>query len=153
MKKKNKIFALVLAVVFAATLAFGCGKNNGTSGGGDKTSESEEESVNNTIDKGDSKGEITMDNQNILAVVAGEEITQKDLDALIAALPKEQQAYAGNEHFRNQCLEQIITVHLFAKLGEELKLEETEAFADNLAQERDSCTDGSRRGYERYYCF
>ena len=26
-----------------------------------------------------------MDNQNILAVVAGEEITQKDLDALIAA--------------------------------------------------------------------
>ena len=41
-----------------------------------------------------------MDNQNILAVVAGEEITQKDLDALIAALPKEQQAYAGNEHFR-----------------------------------------------------
>ena len=74
-----------------------------------------------------------MDNQNVLAVVAGEEITQKDLDALIAALPKEQQAYAGNEHFRNQCLEQIITVHLFAKLGEELKLEETEAFADNLA--------------------
>ena len=74
-----------------------------------------------------------MDNQNILAVVAGEEITQKDLDALIAALPKEQQAYAGNEHFRNQCLAQIITVHLFAKLGEELKLEETEAFADNLA--------------------
>ena len=73
-----------------------------------------------------------MDNQNILAVVAGEEITQKDLDALIAALPKEQQAYAGNEHFRNQCLEQIITVHLFAKLGEELKLEETDAFADNL---------------------
>ena len=74
-----------------------------------------------------------MDNSNVLAVVAGEEITQKDLDALIAALPREQQAYAGNEHFRNQCLEQIITVHLFAKLGEELKLEETEAFADNLA--------------------
>lgn len=73
-----------------------------------------------------------MDNQNVLAVVAGEEITQKDVDALIAALPKEQQAYASNEHFRNQCLEQIITVHLFAKLGEELKLEETDAFADNL---------------------
>ena len=74
-----------------------------------------------------------MDNQNILAVVAGEEITQKDLAALIAALQKEQQAYSGNEHYRYQCLEQIITVHLFAKLGEELKLEETEAFADNLA--------------------
>ena len=74
-----------------------------------------------------------MNNQNVLAVVAGEEITQKDLDALIAALPKEQQAYAGNEHFRNQCLEQIITVHLFAKLGEEMQLEETDAFQDNLA--------------------
>ena len=36
-----------------------------------------------------------MDNQNILAVVAGEEITQKDLDALIAALPKEQQHMQG----------------------------------------------------------
>ena len=83
-----------------------------------------------------------MDNQNILAVVAGEEITQKDLDALIAALPKEQQAYAGNEHFRNQCLEQIITVHLFAKLGQ-----------FSSCKERDSCTDGSWRGYERYYCF
>ena len=74
-----------------------------------------------------------MDNQNILAVVAGEKITQKDVDALIAALPKEQQAYASNEHFRNQCLEQIITVHLFAKLGEEMQLEETDAFQDNLA--------------------
>ena len=31
-----------------------------------------------------------MNNQNVLAVVAGEEITQKDVDALIAALPKEQ---------------------------------------------------------------
>ena len=74
-----------------------------------------------------------MDNQNVLAVIAGEEITQKDVDALIAALPKEQQAYASNEHFRNQCLEQIITVHLFAKLGEEMQLEETDAFQDNLA--------------------
>ena len=74
-----------------------------------------------------------MNNQNVLAVVAGEEITQKDVDALIAALPKEQQAYASNEHFRNQCLEQIITVHLFAKLGEEMQLEETDAFQDNLA--------------------
>ena len=69
-----------------------------------------------------------MDNQNILAVVAGEEITQKDLDALIAVLPKEQQAYAGNEHFRNQCLEQIITVHLFAKLGEGIKIRRNRSF-------------------------
>ena len=80
-----------------------------------------------------------MDNQNILAVVAGEEITQKDLDALIAALPKEQQAYAGNEHFRNQCLEQIITVHLFAKLGEELKLEETVHAKHILVDDEDKC--------------
>ena len=58
---------------------------------------------------------------------------RRRFDEALKALPKEQQAYAGNEHFRNQCLEQIITVHLFAKLGEELKLEETEAFADNLA--------------------
>lgn len=74
-----------------------------------------------------------MDNQNVLAVVAGEEITQKDLDALLHALPKEQQAYAGNEQFRQQCLEQIITIHLFAKLGEEMGLENTDAFQENMA--------------------
>lgn len=74
-----------------------------------------------------------MDNQDVLAVVAGEEITQKDLDALLHALPKEQQAYAGNEQFRQQCLEQIITIHLFAKLGEEMDLENTDAFQENMA--------------------
>lgn len=74
-----------------------------------------------------------MDQQKVLAVVAGEEITQGDLDALMHALPKEQQAYAQNEQFRQQCLEQLITIHLFAKLGEEMKLEETQAFQDNMA--------------------
>ena len=39
----------------------------------------------------------------------------------------------GMNTLETNVLEQIITVHLFAKLGEELKLEETEAFADNLA--------------------
>ncbi|WP_216696910.1 peptidylprolyl isomerase [Anaerostipes faecalis] len=69
-----------------------------------------------------------MDNQNVLAMVAGEAITQEDLDSLLRALPKEQQAYAANEQFRQQCLDQLITIHLFAKLGEDLKLEETEPF-------------------------
>lgn len=77
-----------------------------------------------------------MENQNVLAVVAGEEITQKDLDALLHALPKEQQAYAGNEQFRQQCLEQLITIHLFAKDGEDQKLEETDAFKENMAHAR-----------------
>jgi peptidyl-prolyl cis-trans isomerase C len=77
-----------------------------------------------------------MDNQKVLAVVAGKEITQEDLDALLHALPQEQQAYASNEHFQKQCLEQLITIHLFAKLGEDLKLEETDAFKKTMDHAR-----------------
>ncbi len=70
-----------------------------------------------------------MADNKVLAVVAGNEITQQDLNAFLTGLPKEQQMYASNPQFQKQCLEQLITMNLFAKMGEDLKLEETEAFA------------------------
>ena len=66
--------------------------------------------------------------QEVLAVVAGEEITQAEFDAFLQGVPREQQPYLSNPQFREQCLEQLIALHMFAKNGEEMKLEETEEF-------------------------
>lgn len=66
--------------------------------------------------------------QNVLAIVAGREITEADLNAFLESAPKEHQAYVSNPQFRRQYLEQLISLHSFAKMGEELKLEETEEF-------------------------
>ena len=62
--------------------------------------------------------------QEVLAVVAGEEITQADFDVYLQSVPREQQAYLSNPQFRQQCLEQLISVYLFAKKGEDEKIEE-----------------------------
>ena len=69
-----------------------------------------------------------MSEQNILATIDGVVITDAEVDAFIANMPKEQQMYAGHPQFRKQCLDQIIAVHLYAKMAEEEKLDETEEF-------------------------
>ena len=61
-----------------------------------------------------------MSNQEILATVAGEQITEKDLNTFIQNLPKEQQMYAANPQFRQQVLDQMINNRLFAKYAEEI---------------------------------
>lgn len=66
--------------------------------------------------------------QKVLAVVAGHEITDGEIDALIQSMPQEQQMYAANPQFRAQCLEQLVALHAFAKLGEEQKLDETDEY-------------------------
>ena len=72
-------------------------------------------------------------NQEILAVVAGQNITEEDYSIFVQSMPREQQQYASDPRFKEQCLEQLISLHLFAKKGEELKLEETEEFAKIIA--------------------
>lgn len=71
--------------------------------------------------------------QKILAVVAGKEITETDLDAFLQNAPREHQAYVSNPQFRAQYLEQLIALHMFAQLGEDEKLDETEEFQKILA--------------------
>lgn len=66
--------------------------------------------------------------QEILAVIAGEAITKADLDMYLQGIPEEQRAYASNPAFRNQFLERLISIYLFAKKGEEDRLDETEEF-------------------------
>lgn len=77
-----------------------------------------------------------MSNQEILATVAGENITAADLNAFIQSMPKEQQMYASSPQFRQQMLEQLINCRLFAKYAEDLKLDETEEFQTILNNAR-----------------
>lgn len=69
----------------------------------------------------------------VLAVVGGQEITEELLDLFLQTLPREQQAYISNPQFREQALEQLVSLFLFAKKAEDDKLEETEEFQSVIA--------------------
>lgn len=77
-----------------------------------------------------------MNEQNILATIDGVNITDADVDAFIGNLPGEQQMYASNPQFRQQALEQIISLHLYAKMAEDEKMDETEEYKKIMASAR-----------------
>lgn len=66
--------------------------------------------------------------EKVLAVAAGHEITEGELEALIRNYPPEQQMYMANPQARAQVLEQLIAFHLFAKMAEEEKIMESEEY-------------------------
>lgn len=66
--------------------------------------------------------------QEILATVAGEPITKEDLDTFLQKLPQNQKAYAANPQMREYYLDQLVSMRLYAKLGADMKLDETEGF-------------------------
>lgn len=72
-------------------------------------------------------------NNEVLAVVAGKEITNADFDAFVASLPAEQRQYATNPYFREQYVEQIIVLHVLEKMADELELDKTEEYEKMLA--------------------
>ena len=90
--------------------------------------------MNKTLDM--IKGEYKIMDQKVLAVVGGHEITDKEVDAFIKSLPREQQAYASNPQFRAQCQEQLEALYSFAKYGEDLKLDETEEYKSVMENAR-----------------
>lgn len=69
-----------------------------------------------------------MNNQEILAVVGGKEITTAELEAFLKNVSPEQKMYAGNPQYRDQFIEQLIIINAYAKLAEDMKLDETEAY-------------------------
>jgi len=72
------------------------------------------------------------------AVVAGNEITDKDLNSIIMRYPEDKRTYFENEEGKKQILEQTIAFELFNKFGEEIKLNETDEFKEavnNLSKE------------------
>lgn len=71
-------------------------------------------------------------NNEVLAVVAGKEITSADLDAFLGNLPAEQRQYASNSYFREQYLEQLIVLHALEKMADELELDMTDDYKKML---------------------
>lgn len=72
----------------------------------------------------------------ILATVAGEEITEEELNAFLQNVPREQQAYISNPAMRGHYLDQLIALHLFSKEGEAEKMDETKEFKTYIANAR-----------------
>ncbi|MGN0482889.1 MAG: peptidylprolyl isomerase [Lachnospiraceae bacterium] len=70
--------------------------------------------------------------QEVLATVAGKEITDKDVENLIANYPPEQRIYVTSPSARPELVEQLISFELFAKMAEEEKIDETEEFKETL---------------------
>lgn len=70
----------------------------------------------------------------VLAIIAGNEIKESDLQALIMRYPEDRRGYFATEEGKKQLLEQVIAFDLMEKLGEELKLNETEEFKASLKQ-------------------
>lgn len=57
--------------------------------------------------------------EKILAVAAGHEITEQELNNLISNYPPEQQIYMSSPQAKQQVLEQLIAFHLFHKMAVE----------------------------------
>lgn len=68
----------------------------------------------------------------VLAVAAGQEITQKDLDALIARYPADQQRYFATGEGNKRLLDQTIGFELMTAYGKELELDKTKEYEDAM---------------------
>lgn len=71
-------------------------------------------------------------NNDVLAIVAGKEITNADVDAFLGNLPAEQRQYASNPYFREQYVEQVITLHVLEKMADDLELDMTDDYKKML---------------------
>ena len=72
----------------------------------------------------------------IIAVVAGKEITNEEFETFVQNLPQDQKAYLSYPGFREQLLEQYLSLHTFARDALEKGLDQTEEFAKILENTR-----------------
>lgn len=70
--------------------------------------------------------------EKILAVAAGHEITEKELNDLIKNYPPEQQIYMSSPQAKQQVLEQIIAFHLFHKMAVEEKITQSKEYEEMI---------------------
>ena len=76
--------------------------------------------------------------EKILAVAAGHEITEQELNHLISNYPPEQQIYMSSPQAKQQVLEQLIAFHLFHRMAVEegiTKSQEYEEMVEKLKVE------------------
>ncbi|MDS1005390.1 peptidylprolyl isomerase [Clostridium sporogenes] len=69
---------------------------------------------------------------NIIAIVNGKEITNKDVDNTILSFPKERQTYLNTEKGREDLIKQMIDFELSYNYAKEMKFDETEDFRKQL---------------------
>lgn len=69
-----------------------------------------------------------MSTQDVLAVVAGEKITNEDFEMFLQNVPREQRMYISNPQLRDYYLDQMIAIYAFAKEAEAQKMDETETY-------------------------
>lgn len=68
----------------------------------------------------------------ILAVAAGNEITEKDLNAIISRYPEDRRASFQTEQGKKQLIEQLISFELMNKFGKEIELDKTQEYKDAI---------------------
>lgn len=68
----------------------------------------------------------------VLAVVNGKEITERNLEQMIAKIPNERQSYVRTEEGKSQLLEEMICFELIYNHGKDNKMEEEKDFIEQL---------------------
>lgn len=77
-------------------------------------------------------------NNDVIAVVNGHEITEADFETFTKGLPADQQQYLQNPDAVEFFKKQFVSLFLFAEMGKEEKLDETEEFKNTMKNvERD----------------
>ncbi|MDZ4907121.1 peptidylprolyl isomerase, partial [Clostridium perfringens] len=77
----------------------------------------------------------------ILATIAGREIKESDLQAVIMKYPAERRDYFKTVEAKKQLLEQMVSFELINMLGKELNVDSTEEYRENVKQaEKDILT-------------
>ncbi|EOT26853.1 hypothetical protein C805_00955 [Eubacterium sp. 14-2] len=72
--------------------------------------------------------------EKILAVAAGHEITEQELNNLIRNYPPEQQIYMSDPRAKQQVLDQLIAFHLFYKMAVEEGITESQEYQELVAK-------------------
>lgn len=70
--------------------------------------------------------------EKILAVAAGHEITEGEMNELMKNYPPEQQIYMSSPQAKQQMLEQMIAFHLFHKMAVEEKITESKEYEEMI---------------------
>lgn len=68
----------------------------------------------------------------VLAIISGVEVKESNLQQIIMRYPEDKRAYFETEEAKKQLLEQFISFELMSRLGEEMKLNTTEEYKNNL---------------------
>ena len=69
-----------------------------------------------------------MDDNKVLAVVAGKEITEADLNREMQSMDEDKKQYMDNPFYREECLNLLIDMYVFEKYAEEINADKEEEF-------------------------